>query len=707
MFIVFLFLSFALKLDNSGLFPFSVPFSDTGDSPISLKYLNDGPAGIHGFLRVGPTGETFFEKETTKVRFFGVQLFFNDPPHEIAEVIAKRLRKMGMNIWKWGGLELFWNNGIGTEDWERRIERFDYLFYQMKKHGIYCYAQMDEYGLILPSKKYREAEEFYRIRNVDSFPEDHRTMTKAIQYIMEPSYFDALKKYWKSFFYHRNPYTNLLYKDDPAIVAVEISNENFLLKQWEYFGLKCNKWPDLFRKRLKNLWNTWLSNKYSSIDEIKYAWREFGKKGLLPDERYGDIALLPLKITDRRFSQGRKEDVAHFLYDLQSAYIDSVKNFLRGIGVKALIVVGNDFQMSLPSLSLASKGDFIDTHIYFNHPTSLGSKGMIKNTNPFKMNMTLITAVAANSVEGKGVCISEANWSYPSRHQYLFLPMLSAYASFQDWNIIILHAFCSRRTYKLNYIEQQLVTGLNPMLTLQSYIAALVFRKGFVSSDSIVHTIHYNDMWKNYFEMYSQWFPDKDGKNILNNFLPHIFKVRKSFGGEITDVDISFSPYDNETFFENTTGELTFDKGEERFIIDTRYVKSVNGYLKGEIHLKNFVVEVTTPDYGSVSLISMDEKPILNSRKLLVISVTQTLNAGATWAIPGKSFLKWGHGPTMLGVVNCRIRIGLKDGDVFVFPLDSLGRKIRDRMFVHHSGEGVEFEIDKGQRTAWYLLEVK
>ena len=53
----------------------------------------------------------------------------------------------------------------------------------------------------------------------------------------------------------------------------------------------------------------------------------------------------------------------------------------------------------------------------------------------------IIASPASNSVQGKPFFLSEVNWSYPNEYQYLFLPMLTSYASFQDWDGIVLHAY--------------------------------------------------------------------------------------------------------------------------------------------------------------------------------------------------------------------------------------------------------------------------
>uniref|UniRef100_A0A7C4UFR0 Glycoside hydrolase family 42 N-terminal domain-containing protein n=1 Tax=candidate division WOR-3 bacterium TaxID=2052148 RepID=A0A7C4UFR0_UNCW3 len=689
-----------LPIKDEDFFPFLIPFSDTIYSPVSLKNLNHFPAGKYGFIKIKKNGHLCFEKDTTEIKFFGAQIFYNDPDSDNAKIIAGKFLKLGFNVWKWGAFELFWNKGINKQGWEIKIRRFDYLFYQMKMHGIYCYAQIDEYGIILPSLYFNEAKEYYKINDIDSFTGEKEIYSKGIQYIMEKSIFDAQKKYWYDFFNHFNPYTKLKYKDDPAIIIVELTNENFLIKQWEYFGLEIDRWPENYRKRFNQLWNNWLKKKYKTLEEIKTAWEENSKISVLNEEKYGEIKFYPLKMRDTTFSIRRRADMANFLFYLQNTYFERCEKYLRKIGVKALIIRGNDFQMNDFDKLTSSKSKFIDSHIYYAHPDIIGKKGRIKNTNPFKRRINIVSPVSYNSVLDCAVSVSEANWSYPSEHQYLFIPLFMSYAAFQDWDIVILHAFCSNSTYKLDYIEQQLIFALNPLIITHCYLGSLIFRNRLISTD----TLFYYNMNSNSFIDYIN--NRKIWEDEFEHLLPLKYKIRTIFKNEKRKNLKNLPKEHLEDSLVNTTGELKFNKKRELFIIDNKFVKSINGYLEGLIELMDFkILNIKENKYGSISIISLDKNEIKNSNKMLFILCSSVRNSNCEWDVPGESFKEWGKGPPLASTIECKIRLNTYKRNFSFWSLGVDGNKKKLLKSIFCDSGYIEIEFEKKDSTIWYLLE--
>ena len=58
----------------------------------------------------------------------------------------------------------------------------------------------------------------------------------------------SLEQYAKQLLWHRNPYTQLRYVDDPAIALVEIINENGLVQTWMAGGIDTV--PEVFARTL-------------------------------------------------------------------------------------------------------------------------------------------------------------------------------------------------------------------------------------------------------------------------------------------------------------------------------------------------------------------------------------------------------------------------------------------------------------------------
>jgi len=688
-----------------------MPFKDTALTEVNLSYLNEKPAGEYGFLKVNPEGHLVFEKSESETRFIGGQFFYNDPPFSLSKIIAARFAKLGFNLWKWGAMELVWNENLFTKDWEKKIKRFDYLFYQMKKHGVYCYAQIDEYGLIYPSLLYPEAKVYYKINKLDSFPLTSEITTKAIQYLLEPSLWNAQKKYWYDFFNHKNPYTGLKYKDDPAIILVELTNENYILKRWEFWGIEYGEWPSSFRNLLIQKWNTWLKSQYNSTPELKEAWNMDGKKGLLTNEKLGSVNFQPTTIKDTNFSDQRKIDIAKFLCALQETYFDSCVTYLKSIGVKTLFILGNRYTISFPNLVSASKGDIMDSHVYYNHPDVIGKSGKIENSNPFKMNLTIITPVSATSIYRKPVSISETNWSFPSEHQYLFLPFLSSYSSFQDWDIMILHAFCDRSTYKKNYIEQQLIFGNNPIINSQLPLASLVFRNKLIKTDSITHILRYDNEWEGYLSSYNRTFYASSMEEPPSpTFIPLVYKFRKVFKDSLPEDKTSNLHWEiNSNKYINTTGELTFDRQKELFIADNNKVKILSGNIsQKEFGLNGLKIKFgNTNQYGSISFVPLDETSIDSSKEILITALSKVKNKGSQWKEVGKNFLEWGNGPVETNTLDCSILLKSVSKEAEIWALDPTGKKKEKVKNVRVVRNEVRFSLNDSYKTIWYLIDLK
>lgn len=695
-----------LFLDKPQWFHFYLPYEDTTNTEISLDFLNESITGNQGFLKVNPRGNLIFEKDSSeKIRFFGIQSFHNNPSKETSKIMVKRLSKFGFNIWKWGGMEKFWHKKLFKPAWKENIDKFDYLFFQMKKHGIYCYAQLDEYSLIHASLLHKEAKEYYNIKQIDSFPSEISTTTKSIQFIMEPSLWKAQKTYWYNLFNHENPYTGLKYKNDPAIVLVELTNENYLLTRWEHWKIEYQDWPPIYQAHFLELWNKWLKRKYRTDKNLYQSWEQAGKIDVKPSETLGHVDFLPISCKDPRYSDNRKKDIAKFLYYLQKKYFKSCVDYLRNIGVKSLIVYGNANTMSLPTLFNASKGDIIDTHTYFDHPDRIGHQGEIKNLNPFKTNSTLISVVGANTVKDKSISISETNWSYPNQHQYLFLPFLSILSSLHDWDILILHAYCSDYTYKCKLIEQQLVFGNNTLMMAQAISASLIYRTALIKSDSVNYTINYSDPWENYLENYWNRFPGVAVSKSSTNFLPISYRINKCFN-KTQRSSISLPDISNTEQLKYRTNDVVFDRKSELFKAENNYMYIYCGRLNGKTFNSDFanIKNIRGPEYSSIIFIPLDGRKIQKSERILMTTISEVRNSEAKWKKHRKSFSKWGKEPILVTKSNFSIEINnLGYKEMEVWALDTLGAKSK-KVSSKARNNMVYFEITGQYNTIWYEI---
>ena len=84
--------------------------------------------------------------------------------------------------------------------------------------------------------------------------------------------------------------------------------------------------------------------------------------------------------------------------------------------------------------------------------------------------------------------------------------------------------------------------------------------------------------------------------------------------------------------FVSDTGELTFDFGNGKFLIDTPYVKVFTGFTDGSPIKLGPVTAVLKNDRMSLSLLTSDGKPVNESKALLILATGETGNDDNKWA---------------------------------------------------------------------------
>ncbi|MCX7799159.1 MAG: carbohydrate binding domain-containing protein [Fimbriimonadales bacterium] len=269
----------------TGWFPFVQPWDKAPAGAFDASFLNAKPAGANGRIVVR-NGQFVESKTGRRVRFFATNIGTSAafPSHEDAEKIADRLAGLGINLVRFHHLNNGWEPNGGTI-WKRdrifleidpvQLDRFDYFVAALKKRGIYSNINLQTAREYLPEMGFPESVRQLRdfAKKVDKFDE------RMIQ---------LQQQYARDLIGRRNPYTGLRYCDDPAILKVEINNENSLVG-WpgEEPGTGLGSLPEPFRGNLVRLWNDWLRRKYGGEEAIRRAW---------PDQ---DLILGP-SVTDRR-----------------------------------------------------------------------------------------------------------------------------------------------------------------------------------------------------------------------------------------------------------------------------------------------------------------------------------------------------------------------------------------------------------------------
>ena len=192
-------------------------------SLMDMRNINwHSPAGIYGGLRVN--GEEFEFEDGTPFRLWGINVTKNAcaPPKSEADKISQRIAKLGFNCVRFHLFDTFqalYGSSVNTtqvdRDWR---DRWDYFMFKLKENGVYWNINLRTW------RGYKED---------DPVPCNGLRPPKGswINFI-HPDVIAFDKALAKEMLEHINPYTGKKILNDPALAAIEITNENSIYGSW-------------------------------------------------------------------------------------------------------------------------------------------------------------------------------------------------------------------------------------------------------------------------------------------------------------------------------------------------------------------------------------------------------------------------------------------------------------------------------------------
>lgn len=510
---------------------------------LNYSHLLDAPAGKHGFVEVR-NSHLYFE-DGMRARFLGfnVAARSNTPDHETADKMAERFSSMGVNLIRlhaadapvgeepgsWSSCVeaplLDYAGGNSRKFHSEGIDRFDYFIAKLKEKGIYLHIDL------IVAREFLPDDEMDYPGGAPSCIKRHAMYNERM--------IELQKEYAKELLCHVNPYTGLSLVDDPAVVTVQINNEDSAIK-W-VMGADADIQMKPYRDEVQHRFNHFLLMKYHTRKRLEEAWTYEGHCTLSEDE--DPVAGTVRGITggfyqpvndpngqwDAEESPARYADFMEFGIYINRKFYQDMKDYLHSLGVRVPIVTSN-LVAGAADVYGHTDGDMMENNSYFNHPLLLPDMGntyMVNgpeeyvSTNPLtwqkgvgSMATTLLSLASVAIVKGKPFMISE--WNEYGEHMFHSTAFVHtvAYACLNDWDGLILYNHHTSEHWDdqpADEIRNIFDAYNDPAVICQWGFMASMFLKGLVSEAKhcvdIVYTQNDLKTLPNFHAMPSMFFP--------------------------------------------------------------------------------------------------------------------------------------------------------------------------------------------------------
>nr|WP_246227951.1 cellulase family glycosylhydrolase [Roseobacter ponti] len=404
-----------------------------------LSFLNDGPAGMQGRVRAQGDGLVF--ADGTPARFWGTNLqayaLFHTGPRDI-RAQAKRLASLGFNLVRihhhdsgWVRPNVFTDPDTQTRTLDRAaLKKIDLWIAALRAEGIYIWLDL------------HVGRRFVKGDGLDGFDEiaddEGRADIKGYNFVSETAQ-QRMLDFQKTYLDHVNHVTGISYRDDPAVIAVLITNENDLS---HHFG------------------NRLLGDKGVPFHSGIYMARA---RAFAQDHGLDKGSIW------RSWEHGPSKI---FLADLEHRFFGLMTDDLRDAGYDGMVVPTNFWgDMPLSGLPSLSTGSLIDVHSYADRDHLTRS--------PLEQE-DMLSRIAAVQVPGLPLSVSEWNAGKFPRRDRAVLPLrMAATAAHQGWDAPMIYGYSQQPLGKSLQPDNWSVAS-DPAVIATLPVAALLFRQGHV-----------------------------------------------------------------------------------------------------------------------------------------------------------------------------------------------------------------------------------
>ena len=688
---------------------FEIDWRDNGHSLVDLSALLDKPAGRDGFVQikdghlVSPSG--------ARIRIWGVNMTGAAcyPEEADAAAAADHLARFGINCVRFHFLDSNWGKGASIfphgADTTRRLDtaqlaRLDHFVWELKRRGIYSNFNLNVGRVYRPADGVADHE--------------YLGLGKALQYF-DDRIAELHREYAKQLLTRRNPHTETEYRHEPALMIVELVNENSIVESWfcgRLRGKQAEKrpgtWSDTTRhyaELLTRKLNDWLAARYPAATLRR--WRE--EAGVASGEP------LP-RLQPEQFAKASKQRFAAeatFYMELESRYFERMQRLLKELGVKALVVGTGDhnhWRSGHPLVSSTSKLDVVDGHVYWQHPRYtvnektrkrgfwIGNSPMVND--PLHSSVVQLSRTA---VVGKPYTVSEVNHPFPNEYACEGIPILAAYALLQDWDGIFFYTFEHADPAEwMARTPGHFDIRPDPVKMSQLAACAVLFHRADVAAAR--RAIHRSYSTEQVIE--SLLMPTSQQPLYTPGFSRAIPLIHATRVRAFNRKGAAYPELKPPEPIVSDTGELTWRRrGKQGLVaVATARTQALIGFVGGKRRSAGgLTAEVSTP-FCSLVLTSLDGAALETSGRMVLAAGARTAATGMRWSKDRHTLTAWGRRPVRIEPVKGRLLLRRREGaaPLEAVALDGAGAPLGKSRALKQSGDTAELRLDAP--TVWYLI---
>jgi hypothetical protein len=568
---------------------------DWDASPVDLSFLNHRPAGSRGFVRA--VGDQLVFGDGTPARFWAGNiaawaLFVDDAQ---IDAQARRIARLGFNLMRihhhdsmaWVSPTVIDKSQNDSRQLDAvGMERVDYWIKALKENGVYVWLDLHVGRQFQPGD----------VDTIHGTIAGYDEIVDTFMYVKGFSYYndavrELMKEFNENYLTHVNPYTQLAYKDDPAIMGVLVTNENDITHHFENRTRPSANHPvhqAIFETRAK----AFATKKGFPAAEVLASWAPGPSKIFLNEQEH--------------------------LFNL-----DTIQH-LASIGLRVPVATTNMWGANpLYALPPVMDGNVVDAHAYG------GAEAL--SANP-REEANYISWIGASQAYDMPLTVTEWNTPYPTVDRFTAPLYVASLASLQGWDAPMIYNYSQSGKFNLTGPVPTWSTFVDPSMTGMMPAAALAYREGHVSQAQKTYCLDL-DREELYYRRTSagtsravRTLMEQSRFTVCLPDIPELDWDRASEPAPdvllVVDPNRDYIPA-GQNFVESDTGELLRNWEAGVHTIDTPKTQAASGWIGGRrVELSGAAFEIATPK-AAVAVSSVDGQPLDRSARILVTALGQ------------------------------------------------------------------------------------